>query len=124
MSNAAKTKEVAGEHLTAGDFIYVGNPDDTSTWSLPWHFSTEEKTKSHLRDALARFDQDKVIPKAHKPEAHAKLVRIAKQHGIDVSDDAKNFTEGVITCTSGANAGLSATVLELHQHQIEILRRK
>ena len=89
LKNVTKTKEVDGEHLTAGDFVYVGNPDDTSTWSLPWHFSTEEKTQSHLRDALARFDQDEVIPEAHKAEAHAKLVRLAKEHGIDV-DTKKN----------------------------------
>ena len=62
LKNAAKTKEIDGEHLTAGDFVYVGDPDKTDTWSLPWHFSTDEKTKSHLRDALARFDQDEVIP--------------------------------------------------------------
>lgn len=109
MSNAAKTKEVAGEHLTAGDFVYVGNPDDTSTWSLPWHFSTEEKTKSHLRDALARFDQDKVIPKAHKPEAYAKLVRLCKQHGIEVSDDKDNASDFQI---------------ELLRRQLEINKRK
>ena len=81
----AKTKEVDGEHLTAGDFVYVGNPDDTSTWSLPWHFSTDEKTKSNLRDALARWDQDEVIPESHKDEAFAKLLRLCKEHGIDVS---------------------------------------
>jgi HK97 family phage prohead protease len=84
-----KTKEVAGEHLTAGDFIYVGDPDKPDTWSLPWHFSTEEKTQSHLRDALARFDQDEVIPEGQKAEAHAKLVRLCKEHGIEVSSDDK-----------------------------------
>jgi ATP-dependent protease ClpP protease subunit len=97
LKNTAKTKEVDGEHLTAGDFIYVGDPDKTDTWSLPWHFSTDEKTKSHLRDALARFDQDEVIPEAHKPEAYAKLTRLCKEHGIEVSKSgkAKNYGEGV-----------------------------
>ncbi len=85
LTNVVKTKAVAGEHLTAGDFIYVGDPDKTDTWSLPWHFSSDEKTKSHLRDALARFDQDEVIPEAHKPEAYAKLLRLCKEHGIEVS---------------------------------------
>ncbi|HSY26415.1 MAG TPA: head maturation protease, ClpP-related [Burkholderiaceae bacterium] len=79
-----KTKEVDGEHLDASDFIYAGDKNDTSTWSLPWHFSTEAKTVSHLRDALARFDQDEIIPAADRPRAHGKLVRIAKEHGIDV----------------------------------------
>lgn len=82
----AKTKEVDGEHLTAGDFIYVGDPDKVDTWALPWHFSTEEKTKSHLRDALARWDQEEKIPEAHKAEARAKLVRLCKEHGIEVSN--------------------------------------
>jgi hypothetical protein len=80
----AKTKEVDGEKLTAGDFVYVGNADDTSTWSLPWHFSTEALTQSHLRDALARFDQDEVIPASHKDEVYAKLLRLCKEHGIKV----------------------------------------
>jgi ATP-dependent protease ClpP protease subunit len=80
-----KTKEVDGEHLTAGDFIWVGDPDKVDSWALPWHFSTEEKTKSHLRDALARFDQEEKIPESQKPEAYAKLVRLCKEHGIEVS---------------------------------------
>jgi ATP-dependent protease ClpP protease subunit len=107
--NEAKTKEVDGEHLTAGDFAYVGNPDDTSTWSLPWKFSTDEKTKSHLRDALARFDQDEVIPPAHKDEVYAKLLRLCKEHGIDVSrrGNAKNESS-----------------LDLYAKQLEINRRK
>jgi ATP-dependent protease ClpP protease subunit len=85
----AKTKEVAGEHLTAGDFIYVGDPDKVDTWALPWHFSTDEKTKSHLRDALARWDQEEKIPEAHKAECYAKLVRLCKEHGIEVSSPNK-----------------------------------
>lgn len=89
----AKTKEVDGEHLTAGDFIYVGDPDKTDTWSLPWKFSTAEKTKSHLRDALARFDQDEVIPESHKAEAYAKLVRLCKENGIEVSQRGKAKNE-------------------------------
>jgi ATP-dependent Clp protease protease subunit len=76
LKNVVKTREVDGEHLTASDFVYAGNPDDPSTWSLPYKFASDEKTKSHLRDALARFDQDVVIPEAHKAEAYAKLVRL------------------------------------------------
>ena len=85
LKNEAKTKEVDGEKLTAGDFVWVGDPDKTDTWSLPWHFSTEALTQSHLRDALARFDQDEIIPEAHKPEAYAKLVRLCGEHGVEVS---------------------------------------
>jgi len=93
LKNVVKTREVDGEHLTAGDFVYVGNADDTSTWSLPWHFSSDEKTKSHLRDALARFDQDEVIPASHKDEAYAKLLRLCKEHGIEVSQRGKAKNE-------------------------------
>jgi uncharacterized protein len=50
-----KTKRVDGEDLTADCFLIVGDKDDTSIWKLPWKFSTDEKTKSHLRNALARF---------------------------------------------------------------------
>jgi ATP-dependent Clp protease protease subunit len=92
-NQAQKTREVDGEHLTAGDYIYAGNPDDPSTWSLPYKFASDEKTKSHLRDALARFDQDEVIPEAHKPEAYAKLVRLCKEYGIEVSQRGKPKNE-------------------------------
>jgi ATP-dependent protease ClpP protease subunit len=89
-----KTKEVDGESLTSEDFVWVGNPHDVSTWALPWHFSTEEKTQSHLRDALARFDQEEKIPESAKPEAHAKLVRLCKEHGIEVSaPETQNATD-------------------------------
>lgn len=81
-----KTKRVAGEDLTAGDFLYVGDPDKPATWSLPWKFSTDAKTKSHLRNALARFDQDEVIPASAKAAVHAKLVAKCKEYGIDVTE--------------------------------------
>jgi ATP-dependent Clp protease, protease subunit len=93
LKNVVKTREVDGEHLTANDFVYAGNPDDPSTWSLPYKFASDEKTKSHLRDALARFDQDEVIPEAHKAEAYAKLVRLCKEYGIEVSQRGKAKNE-------------------------------
>lgn len=96
VSMQGKTKEVDGEHLTAGSFIWVGDPDKTDTWALPWHFSTEEKTKSHLRDALARFDQEEKIPASEKPEAHAKLVRLCKEHGIEVSSPSNDVEDPLI----------------------------
>jgi len=80
----AKTKRVAGEDLTASAFAYVGDPDDTSTWKLPIKFSTEAKTKRHIRNALARFNQTEGIPSEKRDAVHAKLVAAAKEHGIDV----------------------------------------
>ena len=91
----AKTREVDGENLTYNDYVYAGNPDDPSTWSLPYKFSTDEKTKSHLRDALARFDQDETIPASHKDEVYAKLIRLCKEYGIKV--DSRGNPKNQIT---------------------------
>jgi Escherichia/Staphylococcus phage prohead protease len=87
---AAKTLKVDGEELTAGDFLYVGDPDETSTWALPWKFSSAAKTKSHLRNALARFNQTKTIPASEKPAVYKKLVAKCKQYGIDVDEEKKS----------------------------------
>lgn len=84
-SKSPRTKTVDGESLTADCFLIVLDPKKTDTWNLPWKFSTEEKTKSHLRDALARFDQVQDVPEDVKKEAWTKLVELCKQHGIDVS---------------------------------------
>ena len=84
------TKKVDGEHLPASAFIIVGDPTDTGTWFLPWKFSTEAKIKSHLRDALARFDQLKGQSKSVLKTAWQKLLRLCEQYGIQVSDADKN----------------------------------
>lgn len=84
--DAHLTKRVDGEDLSAHDFIVAQKADDPETWHLPWHFSTEAKTKSHLRDALARFDQVKGMSEAEKKAAYSKLVHLAKAHGIDVNE--------------------------------------
>lgn len=81
-----QTKKVDGEELTRDCFLLVGDPDKTDTWELPWKFSTAEKTKSHLRDALARFNQvtgfsDEALKKAWK-----KLLVLCDHYGIDVED--------------------------------------
>lgn len=79
-------KTVDGEVLRPDAFLIVGDAKDPETWKLPWKFSTEEKTKSHLRDALARFDQLEDVSKDAKDAAWAKLLELCKSHGIDVSD--------------------------------------
>ena len=84
---ADKTKRVDGEDLTAACFLIVGDAEDTSTWKLPWKFSTDEKTKSHLRNAIARFGQLTGVSDADKEKAWTKLKRLCKQYGIDVSDE-------------------------------------
>ncbi len=87
-------KTVDGEVLHADDFLIVLKADDPETWNLPWKFSTEEKTVSHLRDALARFDQLEDVPPAVKQDAWKRLVELCKQYGIDVSpDDTREWKE-------------------------------
>jgi HK97 family phage prohead protease len=81
------TKMVDGENLTADCFLIVGDTQKTDTWELPWKFSDEEKTKSHLRDALARFDQVEGVSDEEKKKAWDELVKLCKEHGIDVNPD-------------------------------------
>jgi len=84
-----KTKRVDGADLTADCFAHVGDPDDTSTWKLPIKFpGDDEKTKSHIRNALARFEQTEGMSAEEKKKARAKIVAAAKEHGIEVSDEA------------------------------------
>ena len=83
-----KTKRVDGEDLPASSFLYVGDPDKTATWALPWKFSTEDKTKSHLRNALARFSHTKTIPAKDKPAVWRKLVAKCKAYGIHVTGES------------------------------------
>jgi hypothetical protein len=90
---AAKTKKVDGEFLTAGCFLIVGDPEDISTWKLPWDFSTDAKTESHLRNALARFSElgeTRGVSEADEKKAWDKLVAMCNEHDIEVSDDDKS----------------------------------
>lgn len=86
-ADGKKTKRVDGEDLTADCFLIVLDPEKTDTWKLPWKFSTDAKTESHLRNALARFDQLEDVPQAAKAEAWTKLVALCKQYGIEVGDE-------------------------------------
>ena len=89
---AAKTKRVDGEDLTWSDFVVATDHEDINTWHLPWHFSSVEKTKAHLRDALARFNQVEGLSADEKHEAWTKLVHLCKKYGIHVSEkDAQQF---------------------------------
>ena len=92
-----KTKRVAGVDLTSDCFAYVGDPNDTSTWKLPIKFPGDDaKTKRHIRNTLARFNQTQGIP-ANKRSAVLALIRAAaKKHGIDVSSEEKKAMESQI----------------------------
>ena len=84
-----KTKRVNGEDLTSSCFAYVGDADDTSTWKLPIKFSDDEKTKTHIRNALARFEQTEGMSADEKAAAKRKILAAAKDHGIEASNADK-----------------------------------
>ena len=44
--------------------------------------------ESHVRNAMARFNQTEFESKAAKERARKKIRAAAKRHGIEVSDDA------------------------------------
>lgn len=91
---AARTKRVDGADLPESSFAYVGDPDKTDTWKLPIDFpGDEEKTKSHIRNALARFNQTEDIPSGERSSVHAKIVAAAHRHGID-TDAEKAVSAG------------------------------
>ena len=85
-----KTKSVDGVELSADCFAHVGDPDDTSTWKLPIKFpGDEEKTKSHIRNALARFEQTEGMSADEKAKAKKKILAAAEEHGIEASEAEK-----------------------------------
>ncbi|MGH2445000.1 MAG: DUF6582 domain-containing protein [Candidatus Limnocylindria bacterium] len=44
--------------------------------------------ESHVRNAIARFNQTEFESKTAKEEARRKILRAAERHGIDVDEDA------------------------------------
>jgi HK97 family phage prohead protease len=95
-AKAAKTKRVDGMDLTASCFAYVGDPDKTETWKLPIRFpGNDAKTKSHIRNALARFSQTQGIPDTERASVLAKIKRAAKAAGIDTGKAAQDFNSSL-----------------------------
>lgn len=102
-SIVAKTKTVAGEKLEASAFAHVGDPEKTETWKLPIKFSSDAKTKRHIRNALARIDQTKGMSDEERAAARAKIEAAAKEHGIDVgSDKSDKLLDTMKTYITGA----------------------
>lgn len=82
-----KTKRVDGVDLPAHCFAFVGDKDKTETWKLPIEFpGDEEKTKSHIRNALSRFSQTEGIPAGEKGKVLSRIKAAAKKHGIDTAE--------------------------------------
>lgn len=90
---AKKTKHVDGEDLTSTDFLIAPDPSDIKTWKLAWRFSSLEKTKFHLRNALSRFNQLKGVTDSDKASAWPKLVRLCKKYGVKVTEDGSKKSE-------------------------------
>jgi len=86
-ATGSKTKRVDGEDLTADCFAWVGDKEKTASWKLPIKFSTEAKTKRHIRNALARFSGTKGISAEEKPKVWKRITAAAKKHGIKVSEE-------------------------------------
>ncbi len=86
MDGAEKnTKRVDGEDLEKSAFAYQGS-DDHADWKLPIKFSTNEKTESHIRNAIARWSSTDMPAAAEKDKARERIKAAAKEHGIDIEE--------------------------------------
>lgn len=68
------------EKLDKRQFAYV---DDEGEGHLPIH------DESHIRNAMARWNQTDFPSKAARDGARKKILAAARRHGIDVSKDDK-----------------------------------
>jgi hypothetical protein len=67
------------DDLRKNQFAYV---DSDGGEHLPIH------DESHVRNAIARFNQTEFESKAARERAREKILRAAERHGIDVDEDA------------------------------------
>ena len=80
-----KTKRVDGEDLEKSAFAYQGS-DKLEDWKLPIEFSTEEKSKSHVRNAIARWSKTDMPDAEEKKHARSRIKAAAKKYSIDLAD--------------------------------------
>ena len=66
------------EHIKKSNFAYI---DKSGEGHLPIH------DESHVRNAIARWNQTAFESASAKEGARKKIVAAARKHGIDVSDD-------------------------------------
>ena len=74
----AELTEKQRERLSKSEFAYV---DKEGGEHLPIHDA------SHVRNAIARFNQTTFESKAAKERARKKVLAAAKRHGIEVDED-------------------------------------
>jgi uncharacterized protein len=82
-ADGRKMKRVDGELLTSDCFLVVGDENNSKTWKLAVKLSTKEKTITHIRNALVRFNDLHVAAQ----DTWLKLIALTKEFGIDVGDD-------------------------------------
>ena len=75
----ATLTEKKRDSLRSNQFAYV---DKDGGEHLPIH------DESHIRNAMARWNQTEFQSDTAKVEARRKIVCAAKRHGIEVSDDS------------------------------------
>ena len=73
------TKTVDGKDHPAGDFAYVGDAQDVSTWHLP-------VDKDHIDSAMKMFVRETHVPASEKLKVAKKIATKAKAAGIDTKD--------------------------------------
>jgi phage I-like protein len=74
---------VGGVKVHRSDFAYAPEGSEASEWKLPIHHA------SHVRNALARFNQTE-LPAEAKAEVHAKIMRAARKFGIDAKEHSRD----------------------------------
>jgi hypothetical protein len=75
----ATLTEKKRDSLRSNQFAYI---DKDGGEHLPIH------DESHVRNAMARWNQTEFQSDTAKEEARRKIVSAAKRHGIEVSDDS------------------------------------
>ena len=73
------------EKLRSTQFAYV---DSKGEEHLPIH------DESHVRNAIARFNQTEFESKAAKERARRKILSAAEMHGIEVGEDSNIHRRG------------------------------
>jgi hypothetical protein len=76
----AQLTETKRDSLRRSSFAYV---DSKGEEHLPIH------DESHIRNAMARWNQTHFESPTAKEQARRKIVAAAKRHGIEVSEDSK-----------------------------------
>lgn len=82
------TKTVDGAALRSESFAFVGDVNDSSTWKLPIDMPGDaDKTRNHVRNAIARFNHTKSVPDEARAAAWEKIVAAAKANSVQVTEE-------------------------------------